>query len=342
MAVGVRQKRRWFCLVNEAVNRQGRYIKMKFLALHRLAHLRATGPPRSAIPMQHLHAGILVVSTRLIFGACAMALGQFATDAASQSPADMHSIGQELESLRATQAGMREELREIKALLQKVNNAAASAAGPSAGMELALEGAHVKGASQARVVFVEYSDFQCPFCASYAAATYPQINRDYVDTGRVRYAFVNFPIESLHPLAYKEHVAAACAADEGRFWEMHDRLFANPKAADPKALAAHAQAIGLNAAKFRSCLEGDGHAAEIRQAMKTGNGLGVSGTPTFVIGVVGSDEKLKVAKVISGAKPYAVFKDAIDSVLATTVASNEDLRPVRVAVTPSGSGAVTK
>jgi protein-disulfide isomerase len=246
----------------------------------------------------------------------------------------MQSIKQELESLRATQTGMREELREIKALLQKVNAAAPATAAPLVGTELSLEGAQIKGAPQAKVMFVEYSDFQCPFCASYAATTYPQITRDYVDTGRVRYAFVNFPIETLHPLAYKEHVAATCAADEGRFWEMHDRLFANPKAADSKALAGHAEAIGLNAAKFRVCLESDGHAAEIRQAMKAGSAFGINGTPTFLIGVIGPDEKLKAVKVISGAKPYSVFKDAIDGVLATVVARNEHSRPARLAVTP--------
>lgn len=284
------------------------------------------------------------MSIKLILGAWAIVFGQFAaaTDAAGQSPADMQSIQQELESLRATQTGMREELREIKTLLQKLNSAAPAAAAPFVGAELSLQGAQIRGAPQARVVFLEYSDFQCPFCASYAATTYPQISRDYVDTGRLRYAFVNFPIETLHPLAYKEHMAATCAADEGHFWEMHDRLFANPKAADLRALAGHAEAIGLNAAKFRACLESDGHAAEIRQAMKAGSALGINGTPTFLIGVIGPDEKLKAVKVISGAKPYSVFKDAIDGVLAAAVAWNEDSHPARLAVTPSGWGAVTK
>jgi len=300
----------------------------------------AAGSSRSGNSGQHLLASIRSARTTLsiksILGAWAIVFGQLAvaTDSAGQSPADVQSIKQELESLRASQTAMRDELREIKALLQKVNAAAPPAAAPSAGTELSLEGAQVRGPSQARVVFMEYSDFQCPFCASYAATTYPQIRRDYVETGRMRYAFVNFPIETLHPMAYKEHVAAACAADEGHFWEMHDRLFANPKAVDSKALAGHAEAIGLNAASFRACLETDGHSAEIRQSMKTGSALGVSGTPTFVIGVIGPDEKLKAVKVISGAKPYSVFKDAIDGVLATVVARNEDSRSARLAVTP--------
>jgi len=313
---------------------------MKLLALQRLGASAAARRFRSALSMRRHIVG-KTMSIKLILGACAIALSQMAaaTEAASQSPADIESVRQELESLRAAQAGIREELREIKALLQKANNATPAGAAPFAGMEFSLAGAHVKGAPQASVVLVEYSDFQCPFCASYAAATYPQISRDYVDTGKVRYAFVNFPIETLHPSAYREHVAAACAADEGRFWEMHDRLFANPKAVDSKSLAGYAQAIGLNLATFRSCVESDRHTAEIRQAMKAGSALGISGTPTFVIGVVESDDKVKVVKVITGAKPYLAFKDAIDGALAVAVARNEDSRSVRLAVMPPGSGA---
>ncbi len=274
-----------------------------------------------------------------MIGACAVALGLWVgvADGASPDVADLQSIRQELESMRATQMDMQEEMRQLRALLQKAAKPAATDAAPLAGAELSLEGAQIKGAAQAKVVFVEYSDFQCPFCASYAANTYPQITRDYVDGGRMRYAFVNFPIESLHPAAFSEHVAAACAADEGRFWEMHDRLFANPRAADAEALASHAAAVGLDTTRFRSCLERGAHAADVRRSVGTGNALGIVGTPTFVIGLVGADDKVKVVKVISGAKPYSVFKEAIDGVLATTVARTEGPVASRVAGTSSGS-----
>jgi protein-disulfide isomerase len=276
--------------------------------------------------------------SKLMTGACAVALGAWVAlvQAAAPYAADLQSIKQELESMRATQAGMQEEMRQIRAQLQRMAAPVATGAAPLAGTELSLEGAQIKGASQAKIVFVEYSDFQCPFCASYAANSYPQITRDYVDSGKMRYAFVNFPIESLHPAAFEEHVAATCAADQGRFWEMHDRLFANPKATDAKALADHAAVVGLDATRFRSCLEGGSHAADVRRTVGTVNALGIVGTPTFVIGLVGPDEKIRVAKVISGAKPYSVFKEAIDGVLATTVAWNEDSAASRPAVTRSG------
>jgi len=279
-----------------------------------------------------------VYSIRLLLAVCLMALVPFAisTRAAAESTGDMQNIKQEIESLRATQAGMQKELQEIKALLQKLSAAAAAeAATPAAGAEFSLEGAQMKGASDARVVLVEFSDFQCPFCARYATGSYPQIVRDYVDSGRVRYAFMNFPIESLHPAAFKQHVAAACAADQGRFWEMHDRLVADQKAADTRALAGHATAIGLDAAKFRACLDGDAHVAAIRKSMKTGEAIGVNGTPTFLIGMLGSDQIFKASKVVSGARPYSAFKEAIDGVLATT-AAGADSSPAEHAVATAG------
>ena len=276
------------------------------------------------------------MTIKLIVGACAIALAQLAAcEAAAQSP-DLQSIRQELESVRAAQMQMQEEMRQMKALIQKLSApAVVAASAPALGTELSLEGAQVKGAAQAKVVLIEYSDFQCPFCASYAASSYREISRDYVDTGKARYAFMSFPIESLHPAAFRQHIAAACAAEGGRFWPMHDRLFADPKAVDARALAAHAAAIGLDGAKFRSCLEVEGHAAEIRRTVASGHALGINGTPTFVIGIVGADEKVKVARVISGAKPYAAFKEAIDGVLATTMTWHDDSVPSRPAVTSS-------
>jgi len=289
-------------------------------------------PTRS--PARHIK------SIRLTIGACFVALGPWVAPAgaaeAAGPDADLQSIKQELESMRATQASLQEEMRQLRALLQKMAAPAAPGVAPLAGAEVSLEGAQIKGAAQARVVFVEYSDFQCPFCASYAANSYPQITRDYVDSGRVRYAFVNFPIESLHPAAFNEHVAAGCAADQGRFWEMHDRLFANPRENDAKALARHAAGLGIDATKFRSCLERGSHAAEVRRTVGTVNALGIVGTPTFVIGRVEADGKVRVVKVISGAKPYSVFKEALDSVLATTLAWNEGPVVSRLAVGSSG------
>jgi len=233
---------------------------------------------------------------------------------------------------------MKQELQEVKALLQRLTApaSAGTGAGPTVGAEVSLRGAQFKGDSKAPVMVVEFSDFQCPFCARYAATTYVDIVRDYVDTGRVRYAFMNFPIDSLHPVAFAQHMAAACATDQGRFWEMHDRLFANPRVADADGLLQNAAAVGLDIGTFRACLASERHADEIRQAMRVGSAIGVNGTPTFLIGTVGPYDKFKVARLIAGAKPFSAFKEAIDSVSSAAAASDVPVPPVSAVALPGG------
>src|SRR6185436_20936742 len=88
--------------------------------------------------------------------------------------------------------------------------------------DLTLAGAATKGRASAPLVMLEFSDFECPFCGRYSRETYPQVQREYVDTGKVRYVFRHTPIERIHPQAMKAAEAAECAGTQGKFWEMHD------------------------------------------------------------------------------------------------------------------------
>jgi protein-disulfide isomerase len=148
----------------------------------------------------------------------------------------------------------------------------------------------------------------------------PQIVKDYVSTGKVKYVFSDFPLDSMHPQAFKAAEAAACAGDQGKFWEMHDQLFNNQQALNINALSLHAQAIGLNTAAFQQCLFGGKHEGKVRDSFKTGSDAGVSGTPTFFIGVTSSNS-VKVHKILSGAQRYSAFKSVIENLL--TSQSNE-------------------
>lgn len=285
----------------------------------------------------HTPLRAIVAGMTPTLAACIVALSQcmFCSSAAGQTSADVEKMRGEIDSLRAAQEAMRGELNDMKALMEKLSgpSPAMSDIAP-ASQELSLRGAQIKGASTAKVVLVEFSDFQCPFCARHASGTYPELVREYIDTGRLRYAFMSFPIESLHPLAFKQHLAAACAADQERFWEMHDLLFGNPRAADVEALVAQAKAIGLETSTFRACMESELHAPEIRHAMAVGNVVGVNGTPTFLIGTLGADDKFKTVKVIVGARPYAAFKQAIDGVLGAKGESAGRSATARLAVLP--------
>jgi protein-disulfide isomerase len=146
----------------------------------------------------------------------------------------------------------------------------------------------------------------------------PQIEKEYIKTGKVKYVVRDFPLEAIHKDAFKAAEAAHCAGEQGKYWEMHDRLFANQRALGPKDLPQHAQALGLDVSKFQQCLESGKHAARIRKDLEDGRRAGVTGTPGFVLGVTEpNDPKVKVLRVIKGAQPYTSFRDAIESILSS-------------------------
>jgi protein-disulfide isomerase len=173
-----------------------------------------------------------------------------------------------------------------------------------------------KGDKKAKVTLVEFSDYECGYCARHVKQTLPEIEKQYVKTGKLRYVFRDFPIAS-HKLAPKAHEAAACAGDQGKYWEMHDRLFANQTALAATALPIHAEVLGLDVRAFKACLDGGKHAERVRKNLADGRAAGVTGTPAYFLGLTDSDEsRLRVTKMIRGAKTYAFFKDAIETLLA--------------------------
>ena len=117
---------------------------------------------------------------------------------------------------------------------------------------VATDGAPSRGKADARVTIVEFTDYQCPFCSRYVRETYPQLDKEYVQTGKVKYVLRDLPLEAIHPLAMKAAEAAHCAGEQGKYWEMHDRLFANQTELARTDLAKHAQALGLDAAASTS------------------------------------------------------------------------------------------
>ncbi len=181
---------------------------------------------------------------------------------------------------------------------------------------VAFDALYSRGNKKAPVVLVEFSDYQCPFCARHVRETVPQIEKEYVQTGKLRYAFRNFPLERLHPQAFKAAEASLCAAEQGKFWEMHDQLFAHQQALGVEDLHRHAQTLRLNVTRFRQCLESGRYADKVRHDLSDGQKVGIRGTPYFVIGYPDGTDRVKAAKIISGAYPFQSFKEAIDSLLS--------------------------
>jgi len=126
---------------------------------------------------------------------------------------------------------------------------------------------------------------------------------------------MDFPLESMHKFAFKAAEAARCAGEQGKFWEMHDRLFANQTSLEPAK--PHAEAIGLDVAKFEGCLSAGKYAEAVRKDAAEGAKAGVTGTPLFFLAYTDpTSSKVKTVVRLSGAQPYATFKAQIDQLLA--------------------------
>jgi len=168
-----------------------------------------------------------------------------------------------------------------------------------------LEGAHIRGDENAPVTMVEWSDFQCPFCGRFYVETEKQLVEEYVNTGKVKLIYKQFPLEQLHPFAKPAALASECAAEQGKFWEYHDKVFENQQSLNGENLKKWAGEIGLNQAQFDSCLDDQKYLDKVNADLAEGSSAGIRGTPGFLID----------GQLISGAQPYSVFKSAIEAAL---------------------------
>ncbi|MEK6945441.1 MAG: DsbA family protein [Nanoarchaeota archaeon] len=179
---------------------------------------------------------------------------------------------------------------------------------PSA-VKVSIDDDAMTGKKDAKVTIVEFSDYQCPFCGRFWTDTLPQIQKNYIDTGKVRLVFRDFPLNSIHPFAQKAAEAAECAGEQGgdsAYFKMHDKMFANQGALDVASLKKYAQESGLDATKFATCLDSGAMTAEVQKDSTEGQNYGVQGTPAFFVD----------GRLISGAQPFAAFQSAIDAALA--------------------------
>lgn len=167
------------------------------------------------------------------------------------------------------------------------------------------------GSADAAITIVEYADYGCVFCRRHAETTRQQIRGEFVDAGKVRYVFRDFPLDRLHPNARKAAEAARCAGDQGRFWEMNELLFVNQRMLGSDDLKLHATGLGLDEDAFDRCLDEGTHARAVRDDEAAGRADGVVATPTFVIARRRTNGTVATARIV-GARPIAAFREAID------------------------------
>lgn len=239
----------------------------------------------------------------------------WAANVGAQTPDKAHPSSGTNDQLNTIAEQILSTLNEIKQLL--ATNAAARPAPqpPTPPSALSTKDEPFRGETGASVAIVEYADFECPYCGEYQHDTYPQIAKDYIQSGKVRYLFRDFPLP-VHPHALIAARAARCAGEEGKFWEMHDSLFAKQNAIRDVDMPGRAQDLGLDTAKFAECLSSNRYTDEINKGAADAQRMGIQGTPTFFVGKIDPNGEVTNLKMIVGAIPYETFKSAIEDTLA--------------------------
>lgn len=213
-----------------------------------------------------------------------------------------------------------QELKAIHQLLAKQQTAAAApqpAPAPGADkvkMSVA-PGWYSIGKDDAPVTMVEFADYQCPFCRKYFTETFTELKKNYIDTGKLRYVSRDLPLD-FHPNAPGAAEAVRCAGAQGKFWQMRDMIIAPNADLTQDALIKYAEKLNLDVPAFRSCLTDKKYASAIQKDVADAGTVGISGTPSFVIGKTGKDQIDGVR--IVGAVPYSVFEGAINGQLDAT------------------------
>lgn len=162
----------------------------------------------------------------------------------------------------------------------------------------------VLGPADAPITIVEFSDFECPFCSRFARETAPALRRQYGD--RIRWIFVNYPLQSIHPNAYEAALAGECATEQERFWPFYDALFSGRHELSSDGYAAAAEQAGLEEERFDACYRNADHADEVALDIKEGEKFYILGTPTFYVN----------GKRMEGAQRPEAFAAVIDSILS--------------------------
>ena len=211
-----------------------------------------------------------------------------------------------------------EELKEVIAKLElKILQNQLPSNQPKIPLKISTDNDPIIGNPNAPITIIEFSDFQCPFCAKFHIQTLPKIIDEYIKEGTVKLVFRDFPIQSIHSNALPASLAAECANEQGKFKEMHDKLFDkqnewNNKNIDNVIILfnQYALEIGLEEEKFDSCLRHGKYVEEIQKDLNDGRTYGISGTPGFFIG----NDKIGFVE-LKGAQPFESFKKVIDSQL---------------------------
>jgi protein-disulfide isomerase len=205
-----------------------------------------------------------------------------------------------------------QELRQIRQLLEKQGRPTAQQQPqeeqPTRAKISDLSGVSMLGRKDAPLTIVEYTDYQCPFCQRFHVASFPELKRNYIDTGKVRYFSKDLPLD-FHANAMRAAMSARCASEQNKFWELRDVMAQNPNQLDMDHIAGFADALKMDSKALRACVDSgkykDAVQSDVLEAMK----IGANGTPTFIVGKsVGNGVD---GELVIGAMPFQVFDEKL-------------------------------
>jgi protein-disulfide isomerase len=242
----------------------------------------------------------------------------------SQGIVDDTAIAKVPEGMTRTQADeILQELKAIHQLLERQQPSVLSrqAAAPTTDkiQMTVASGSYSIGRDDAPITVVEFADYQCPFCRKFHSDTFVDLKKNYIDTGKVRFISRDLPLD-FHPNAPGAALAARCAGEQNKFWEMRDKLLARDADLGSEALTKYATQIKLNMESFGACLNTKKYSPDIQKDVVDAGSVGIAGTPSFVVGKMVKDQINGVR--IVGAVPYSTFETAINSQLSANPVGN--------------------
>lgn len=232
---------------------------------------------------------------------------------------DARSVQEQLDELRANQERILRELEEVKTLLRAKAGSGETPsrpAEPPTPVSVNVHGEPFKGDARATVAILEYSDFDCDFCARWATTVFPKLREAYIETGKVKFFFRDLP-EPGHPEALLKARLARCAGLQGRFWEMHDLLFAERRPLAASDFTAEARAVSVDHEPLAACLRDNRMTQVIQRSTAGATRMGIRGTPTFLVGVLTDNgDVLRVKRMLIGAEEMETFQPLLDGLLS--------------------------
>jgi protein-disulfide isomerase len=264
--------------------------------------------------------GLKLLKSAVVIAAILLSANRF-----SFSQTNEAELRKEIEQLRQEQRSLEKDISEMKTMVLRLltqmpspQQAQQQGGLPPlnvAGVEFDIGDNLVLGKESAKLVIVEFSDYECPYCGRYVRETFPEIQKQYVDKGLIRYVVIDNPLTQIHPLAAKAAEAAHCAGNTGKFWEAREAIMADQQSLND--LSGYARKLNLNVEQFEDCLKSDKYKSAVSgNAALTGK-IGISGVPAFIIGTADSKNPSKITGIsaIRGAVPLENFKRELDAAL---------------------------